>query len=234
MEDAPRTIVRRGRMTGTFSRRFYKLAANNVCKLLARTRQARELETRLASIENFMDDPSVKEVARDIRVLVQTVALDREVLQRDLSRKPTLAQFAKDVDDGLPDTIFRPVVNVLAEAQKMSKLNEPLTRAEKEMYHIPVAMGPAGPTRKLSSLLWNALIGKNRHGEYFLPEDSPLFSIPPHIKCFREPIESRAHLLRLSYNEFKAGAHLCYNDVVFTVVLYAILLSLKFDRELCV
>ena len=50
MEDAPRTIVRRGRMTGTFSRRFYKLAANNVCKLLARTRQARELKTRLASM----------------------------------------------------------------------------------------------------------------------------------------------------------------------------------------
>ena len=95
MEATPR-VVRRGRMTGTFSRRFYKLAANNVCKLLARTRQARELKTRLASIENFMDDPSVKEVAREIRVLVRTVALDREVLQRDLSCKPTLAQFAKE------------------------------------------------------------------------------------------------------------------------------------------
>ena len=125
-------------------------------------------------------------------------------------------------------------MNVLAVAQKMSKLNEPLDDAEKTLYDIPKRMSPAGPTRKLSSLLWNALIGKNRHGEYFLPEDSPLFSIPPHIKCFRDKIESRAHLFRLSYNEFKAGAHLCYNDVVFTVVLYAILLSLKFDRELSV
>ena len=46
--------------------------------------------------------------------------------------------------------------------------------------------------------------------------------------------EASRGIFRLSYNEFKAGAHLCYNDVVFTVVLYAILLSLKFDRELCV
>lgn len=52
------------------------------------------------------------------------------------------------------------------------------------------------------------------------------------LKTLTLTTESRAHLLRLSYDEFKAGAHLCYNDVVFTVVLYAILLSLKFDREL--
>ena len=96
MEAPPRPIARRGRVTGTFSRRFYTLAANNVCKLLARTRQARQLKPRLASIVNFMEDRSVKEVVRDIRVLVQTVALDREVLQRDLSCKPTLAQFAKE------------------------------------------------------------------------------------------------------------------------------------------
>ena len=40
MEATPR-VVRHGRTTGTFSPRFYKLAAYNVCKLLARTRQAR-------------------------------------------------------------------------------------------------------------------------------------------------------------------------------------------------
>ena len=97
MEATPR-VVRHGRTTGTFSPRFYKLAAYNVCKLLARTRQARQLKPRLASIVNFMDDRSVREVVRDIRVLVRTVALDREVLQRDLSCKPTLAQFAKEAD----------------------------------------------------------------------------------------------------------------------------------------
>ncbi len=65
-----------------------------------------------------------------------------------------------------------------------------------------------------------------------LPDDSPLFSIPPHIKCFRQNVKSRAHLLKLSYREFKAGAHLCYNDAIFTAVGSAIEMSARLDREL--
>ena len=74
--------------------------------------------------------------------------------------------------------------------------------------------------------------GENRHGVPYLPDDSPLFSIPPHIKCFRENVKSRAHLLRLSYRDFKAGAHLCYNDAIFTAVGSAIEMSSRLDREL--
>ena len=59
-----------------------------------------------------------------------------------------------------------------------------------------------------------------------------MLSIPPHIKCFREEVGSREHLMKLSFRDFAAGAHICYTDAVFTADCYALYLSRKFDREL--
>ncbi len=59
-----------------------------------------------------------------------------------------------------------------------------------------------------------------------------MLSIPPHIKCFREAVGSREHLMKLAFRDFAAGAHICYNDAVFTADCYALYLSRKFDREL--
>ena len=59
-----------------------------------------------------------------------------------------------------------------------------------------------------------------------------MLSIPSHIKCFRETVGSREHLMKLSFHDFAAGAHICYTDAVFTADCYALYLSRKFDREL--
>ena len=59
-----------------------------------------------------------------------------------------------------------------------------------------------------------------------------MLSIPPYIKCFREHVGSREHLMKLSFRDFAAGAHICYTDAVFTADCYALYLSRKFDREL--
>ena len=44
-------------------------------------------------------------------------------------------------------------------------------------------------------------------------------------------VQSRS-LMKLSFRDFAAGAHICYNDAVFTADCYALYLSRKFDREL--
>ena len=59
-----------------------------------------------------------------------------------------------------------------------------------------------------------------------------MLSIPPHIKCIWEAVGSREHLMKLAFCDFAAGAHICYNDAVFTADCYALYLSRKFDREL--
>ena len=48
--------------------------------------------------------------------------------------------------------------------------------------------------------------------------------MPSHIKCFGQKITNREQLLKfaLSFNDFKAGMHLCYNDAVFTGVFYSL------------
>ena len=58
--------------------------------------------------------------------------------------------------------------------------------------------------------------------------------MPSHIKCFGQKITNREQLLKfaLSFNDFKAGMHLCYNDAVFTGVFYSIYMSMMLDREL--
>ena len=38
--------------------------------------------------------------------------------------------------------------------------------------------------------------------------------------------------MKLAFRDFAAGAHICYNDAVFTADCYALYLSRKFDREL--
>ena len=125
-----------------------------------------------------------------------------------------------------------PPVNYLNQTKEHDRIDEPFTRTEKLRYCIPMSMNDATPGRSLAPLLYHLVRGENRHGVPYLPDDSPLFSIPPHIKCFRENVKSRAHLLKLSYREFKAGAHLCYNDAIFTAVGSAIEMSSRLDREL--
>ncbi len=39
-------------------------------------------------------------------------------------------------------------------------------------------------------------------------------------------------MMKLSFRDFAAGAHICYTDAVFTADCYALYLSRKFDREL--
>ena len=88
--------------------------------------------------------------------------------------------------------------------------------------------------RAFGSLTWHAIFGLNRHGLPYLQNHSAIFSMPSHIKCFSQKITNREQLLKfaLSFNDFKAGMHLCYNDAVFTGVFYSIYMSMMLDREL--
>ena len=59
-----------------------------------------------------------------------------------------------------------------------------------------------------------------------------MLKTPGHIRCFEEEVTSTDALLRMPFDDFVRGMHMCYNDAVFTADWLSLMYSKKFAAEM--